>query len=118
MFRPLVGATFGVALYVLVIGGLLPLASNSQTAAHFFGGLSFLAGFSERWAQDTIVRSAPIAPSPATTVKTERETAQSDDAWRIENRGSNGRGLIGGRNGDDANDLASRVRTHDAGSSG
>ena len=118
MFRPLVGATFGVALYVLVIGGLLPLAPNSQAAAHFFGGLSFLAGFSERWAQDTIVRSAPIAPSPATTVKTGRETAQSDDAWRIESRGSDGRGLIGGQNGNDANDLASRVSTHDAGSSG
>lgn len=86
MFRPLVGATFGVALYVLVIGGLLPLASDPQAvqAAHFFGGLSFLAGFSERWAQDTIVRSAPIAPSPATTVGAGHETAQSDDSGKSE----------------------------------
>ena len=60
------GAVFGVALYALVIGGLLPLDTDPQVA-HFFGGLSFLAGFSERWAQDTIIRSAPIAPSPATS---------------------------------------------------
>ena len=65
VFRPLVGAVFGVALYILVVGGLLPVATSPQTA-HFYAGLAFLAGFSERWAQDTIVRSAPIAPSPAT----------------------------------------------------
>ena len=84
MFRPLVGAIFGVALYVLVIGGLLPLASNQQAVAHFFGGLSFLAGFSERWAQDTIIRSAPIAPSPATAVDDKRRKEQSDDTEKSE----------------------------------
>lgn len=84
MFRPLVGAIFGVALYVLVIGGLLPLAPNQQAVAHFFGGLSFLAGFSERWAQDTIIRSAPIAPSPATAVDDKRWKEQSDDSEKSE----------------------------------
>ena len=83
MFRPLVGATFGVALYVLVVGGLLPLSPDPQ-AAHFFGGLSFLAGFSERWAQDTILRSQPIAPSPTTTTSAGREKASLDDALRLE----------------------------------
>ena len=65
-FRPLIGSTFGVALYVLVQGELLPLSVPEDSQYHFYAGLAFLAGFSERWAQDTIVRSAPIAPSPVT----------------------------------------------------
>ncbi|MEV0719421.1 hypothetical protein [Asanoa sp. NPDC050611] len=78
MFRPLVGAIFGVALYVLVAGSLLPLAVDTETAAHFYGGLSFLAGFSERWAQDTIIRSAPIAPSPATAAASDGRRTEHD----------------------------------------
>jgi hypothetical protein len=68
LFRPLIGAVFGAALYVLVKGGLLPLhAAPPVPEKDFFAGLAFIAGFSERWAQDTIVRSAPITPSPATS---------------------------------------------------
>jgi hypothetical protein len=67
-FRPLIGAVFGVALYVLVQGGLLPLDdSDGGRELMFYVGLSFLAGFSERWAQDTILHSAPITPSRVTT---------------------------------------------------
>lgn len=62
-FRPLIGAVFGVAFYVLVEGGLLPLALNKENPVMYYAGLAFLAGFSERWAQDTVVRSAPISPS-------------------------------------------------------
>jgi hypothetical protein len=65
-FRPLIGAVFGVAIYVFVIAGLIPLGPRTTDTYFFFAGLAFLAGFSERWAQDTIIRSAPIAPSPAT----------------------------------------------------
>jgi hypothetical protein len=64
-FRPLVGAVFGVALYVLVVAEFVPIELPAQRE-HFFAALAFLAGFSERWAQDTIIRSAPVAPSPAT----------------------------------------------------
>lgn len=66
-FRPLVGAVFGVALYVLVQGGLLPLDDSGGDRLMFYVGLSFLAGFSERWAQDTILHSAPVTPSRVTT---------------------------------------------------
>jgi hypothetical protein len=70
-FRPLVGALFGFALYVLTRGGLFPIdipeTTNNDWPYQFFAGLAFIAGFSERWAQDTILRSAPIAPSQATT---------------------------------------------------
>jgi hypothetical protein len=71
-FRPVIGAVFGGVLFVLVLGGLLPLqvppvgalqVPVDQRTSYFFIGLSFLAGFSERWAQDTIVNSAPKIPS-------------------------------------------------------
>lgn len=74
-FRPLIGAVFGLALYILFQGGLLPLEVPVDHPAHFYAGLGFLAGFSERWAQDTIVRSAPISPSPAAA----REANSTDD---------------------------------------
>ena len=62
--RPIVGAIFGAVLHVLVTGGLLPLAMPDTAGGQgelnmFFAGLAFLAGFSERWAQDTIVQSIP-----------------------------------------------------------
>jgi hypothetical protein len=59
-FRPVIGAVFGAVLYVLVCGGLLPLAApGPDQKCLFFAGLAFVAGFTERWAQDTIVSSVP-----------------------------------------------------------
>ncbi|SDY33771.1 hypothetical protein SAMN05421504_105209 [Amycolatopsis xylanica] len=59
-FRPAVGAVFGAAIYVLILGGLIPFKEAVGTGTTFyFTGLAFLAGFSERWAQDTIVQSTP-----------------------------------------------------------
>jgi hypothetical protein len=87
-FRPIIGAVFGGALYVLVQGGLLPLQipstgnlalSIAERSSFFFIGLSFLAGFSERWAQDTIVSSAP--KSPATS---RREMPDNERAGALE----------------------------------
>jgi hypothetical protein len=68
-FRPLIGAVFGVTLYVLVEGGLLPLngSGDGRQQLMFYVGLAFLAGFSERWAQDTILQSAPVTPSHVST---------------------------------------------------
>jgi hypothetical protein len=68
-FRPVVGAIFGVAFYVFVQAGLLPLDDglDEGKVAFFYAGLAFLAGFSERWAQDTVLQSRPITPSPAST---------------------------------------------------
>jgi hypothetical protein len=61
-FRTLIGSVFGVVLFVLVQAGLLPLdPAHASGPAMFYTGLAFLAGFSERWAQDTILRSAPLA---------------------------------------------------------
>ncbi|MFJ9787066.1 hypothetical protein ACIRSS_46350 [Amycolatopsis sp. NPDC101161] len=62
-FRLIIGAVFGAAMFVLVRAGLLPLAVPvpGDQVTLFFAGLAFLAGFSERRAQDTIVRTLPGA---------------------------------------------------------
>jgi hypothetical protein len=67
-FRPLVGAVFGLVFYALIGSKLLPMALPSVTAPEapsskeqtllFFATIAFLAGFSERLAQDTLVRTA------------------------------------------------------------
>ena len=73
MFRPLIGALFGLAFYALLASRILPFAipiGSGQTS--FFAGVAFLAGFSHRWAQDTIsvaqnrlggTESAPTGPA-------------------------------------------------------
>lgn len=67
-FRPVLGAVFGVAIYVVVMSGLLPVEvpAEAVTRAHFFYALAFLAGFSERLAQDVFTRAEQtILPPPA-----------------------------------------------------
>jgi hypothetical protein len=55
-FRPLIGSIFGVAIAALIAGGILPISHPATAApvAYFFAGVGFLAGFSERWAQDML----------------------------------------------------------------
>lgn len=54
-FRPFIGAVFGVALAVLIDSGLLPLrVGASEPGQNFYAAIAFLAGFSERWAQDML----------------------------------------------------------------
>jgi hypothetical protein len=61
-FRPIVGAIFGLVFYVLINAGLLQaLAAPSDIGvrAFFVAAICFAAGFSERRAQDVIVRVLP-----------------------------------------------------------
>ena len=56
--RPLLGALFGSAVYVLIAGGMLTIqAPAREKELYFFVGIAFLAGFSERFAQDMIARA-------------------------------------------------------------
>ena len=51
-FRPFIGAVFGVALYFIVLSGLLSIDLSTKTEVEtffFLGSLAFLAGFNERW---------------------------------------------------------------------
>jgi hypothetical protein len=67
--RPFVGALFGVALYVLIAGALIPMEvpGDPEEQRFFFAGLGFLAGFSERWAQDMIDPGKLPTTTAATT---------------------------------------------------
>jgi len=71
--RPVIGGVFAMAITFAVSGGLvhLPVDAHEQTSGRRFAllVLAFLAGFSERWAQDTLTAiipaSAPHPPAPA-----------------------------------------------------
>jgi hypothetical protein len=79
--RPLIGAIFGLALFVFVTGGLVPIdvPADQWKANLFFASVAFLAGFSERWAQDTIVHSAPaFARTPAGSAPASHSVAPND----------------------------------------
>ena len=54
--RPIVGAISGAAVYALVEGGIVPLEvpTDEGSAWLFFAAISFLSGFSERFAQDAL----------------------------------------------------------------
>jgi hypothetical protein len=66
--RPIVGAAFGAAVYLLLAGHLIDIFSPpSGDKTVFYAGIAFLAGFSERFAQDAIAgATSTIAPKPAT----------------------------------------------------
>lgn len=61
-FRPLIGGLFAFALYVFVQGGLLPIevTATGVEATYFYLGVAFLAGFSERFAQDAVTRAGSV----------------------------------------------------------
>jgi hypothetical protein len=68
--RPFIGATFAVALYFGFASKLIELGSVKQTI-YFYAIVSFLAGFSERWARLMLHNAegsgdaAPAAPKEA-----------------------------------------------------
>jgi hypothetical protein len=59
-FRPMIGALLGLGVYALIASGLIPVKVPVQTSQLYFfvGAISFLAGFSERLAQDALVRTS------------------------------------------------------------
>ena len=68
--RPLIGAVSGVIAYALVRSSLVPLdPPNADDPTFLWMGVAFLAGFSERLAQDMFARSGrgldgPIGEAP------------------------------------------------------
>jgi hypothetical protein len=62
--RPAIGAVFGLAISFAVTSGLLNLPVVGKGSEAKFAALlvvTFFAGFSERWAQDTLAASVPNA---------------------------------------------------------
>ena len=67
--RPVLGAIFASALYFATVGGLVPLEAPADpvTGFAFFIGIGFIAGFSERYAQDMLSVSPRQDASPTST---------------------------------------------------
>jgi hypothetical protein len=65
--RPVLGGVFAIAITFAVTGGLvhLPVDTDPQANSRRFAllVLAFLAGFSERWAQDTLTAIVPAGGS-------------------------------------------------------
>jgi hypothetical protein len=58
-FRPVIGMVMGAAMWVLTASGVLAIVPSDPGKLTFFRILTaFLAGFSERWAQDMLGRTA------------------------------------------------------------
>jgi hypothetical protein len=70
-FRPVIGMVFGAAMWVLSASGVFAIVPNELGQPHFFQILiAFLAGFSERFAQDMLSRAADQIGGIGTAGKT------------------------------------------------
>ena len=78
--RPLIGGAFGIAIAFAFQGGLLHLPVAATEPDHdrhlALVVFSFFAGFSERWAQDTLTAVLPQAQQPAATPPPARPAAR------------------------------------------
>jgi hypothetical protein len=64
--RPWIGALLGIASFVLLRGGLFSItAAQSANKILYYGGIAFLAGFSERFAQDMLAVPGTSNPTPS-----------------------------------------------------
>jgi hypothetical protein len=75
--RPAMGAIFGLAIYFAINGDILKLFAlpPKGTTGRLFALLvvAFLAGFSERWAQDTLTSLVPAAAEPTGKPRAQRK---------------------------------------------
>jgi hypothetical protein len=89
LFRPVIGSVLAFAIVVLILGEIVPIdvPEDAGTRAFFLGGIAFLAGFSERYAQ-TMIGAARTGASPldetTTTATTTTTTTQTDADTDIE----------------------------------
>jgi hypothetical protein len=77
LMRPFIGALFAVALFFFIQGDLVSvfqLPDVEQAQRYFFAGIGFLAGFSERFAQDMVAQGkvAGVAQTPSMPTATAR----------------------------------------------
>ena len=73
LIRPFIGALFALALYFFISGDLLSvfqLPEGQEAQRYFFAGIGFLAGFSERFAQDMVAQGKPGGAAQAPPLPT------------------------------------------------
>ncbi|HID54471.1 MAG TPA: hypothetical protein EYP41_20835 [Anaerolineae bacterium] len=83
LFRPLVGAVFGLLIFALIQTELLPIEVKSDNLLYFFGIIGFMAGFSERWApdllqttQDKLNNGSIVEPTANDSTQSQAKTSQ------------------------------------------
>lgn len=62
-FKPVIGMSFALFIFAAISSGLLPLSIPKEQANLFFAALSFLAGFSERFARDVMSMAEGKVPN-------------------------------------------------------
>jgi hypothetical protein len=70
--RPMIGLLLGFASYVLLRGGIVTFVSPSSGADQvlYYAGIAFLAGFSERFAQDMLASPSKLLSSASGSAAT------------------------------------------------
>jgi hypothetical protein len=76
LYKPFVGAVFGVATYFLLAGGLLP-AQTSGNHVYYYGIIAFFAGFSERFT-GVIFGNAERLVAGSTPTDAQQQGTQTD----------------------------------------
>jgi hypothetical protein len=88
--RPFVGAVFGLMTYFALRSGLVSLVDAQGKTFYFYVVLSFVAGFSERLAQDMLLRAA-FPTGASKTDGPSREPLRDAHTGRSEAHTSTGR---------------------------
>jgi hypothetical protein len=81
MLRPFMGAVFGLALYAAIVSGLLnlfKLPTEATPQFFFLLAVGFVSGFSERFAEDTVLGAATTATKTQKQSTTRRRTPKPD----------------------------------------
>lgn len=75
--RPLIGAVFASAFVIFQSSRLLPIQpAGDVSEVTYYAGLAFLAGFSERWAQDMVVSTRTTLLEARPSVESSRSGVQ------------------------------------------
>jgi hypothetical protein len=85
--RPIVGAVFGAVVFLAVFSGMVPVDLPTPSGdLFFFAAFGFAAGFSERFAKDTLSRiestmpPTAAAPPPPAAVAAPRTAPEPDSS--------------------------------------
>jgi hypothetical protein len=88
-FRPLIGGVLGLVLYVIIQAGLVPVAIPAGPKdMYLFSAIAFLAGFSERFAQDMLTKTSGGLAPPAEEPTAGGTTASGTSVQATPSRGA------------------------------
>jgi hypothetical protein len=68
LFKPIIGMAFAIFIFAILNSGILPVTIQAGKETFFFIALSFIAGFSERFAQDVAIKTEQTIPISAAII--------------------------------------------------